>query len=232
MKKSKGKNIDPKDIIGHSVNYITIIKYLGKPKKWHQYLCKCVCGKTIKCFRHNLIGVRKNQSCGCVYKEFLKTNPPIGSLTHGKSKTSIYSRWSNMISRCYCPKNRKYNSYGARGIVVCKRWHNPGNFIKDMGDPPFDGATLDRINVNGNYSPENLRWADQKTQQNNRRDNIILVINGEKKTLPQWAEIYKIPSQILRQRLFRDDLGIMEALIKPRILSKYRKKFKKVDQQQ
>ena len=92
-----------------------------------------------------------------------------GYTSRDKSKEHpLYKTWETMRARCNNPNRREYKNYGGRGIRVCKRWDNFALFIKDMGERPTD-TTLDRINVNGNYTPKNCRWADRITQRNNQR---------------------------------------------------------------
>jgi len=131
---------------------------------------------------------------------------------HGLAHLPEYKLWLTMVYRCTNKENHKYHLYGARGISVCERWMNFVNFINDMGRRPSPDVTIDRINNDGNYEPSNVRWASQKEQQNNRRDNRMFVINSIRKTSAQWANLYNIHPNLVRQRVDRDGWTIERAL--------------------
>jgi hypothetical protein len=121
-------------------------------------------------------------------------------LTH----TTTYVIWCDMRARCQNPRSNRYGRYGARGIRVCERWELFDNFLADMGMRPA-GLTLDRIDNDGNYSPENCRWASYVEQNNNTPRNRWYEFNGERRTLAQWARHLGINYFALRTRL--DKLG-------------------------
>ena len=103
-------------------------------------------------------------------------------------RTPTNSSWRQMHSRCYKEYDKDYFNYGARGIAVCERWKEYNNFVDDMGIRP-DGLTLDRIDTNKNYEPENCRWTTNKEQQNNKNSNVLITINNVTKTAQQWIEL-------------------------------------------
>jgi hypothetical protein len=119
---------------------------------------------------------------------------------HGMSRTGTYHTWELMMQRCTNPRNRTWFRYGGRGIQVCERWHRFIGFLADMGIRP-PGMTLDRIDTNGNYEPGNCRWATQEVQQNNRRDNRYLSIDGVALTIAQWRRRSGLKRRTLRWRL-------------------------------
>lgn len=127
--------------------------------------------------------------------------------------TRVWRIWRGMRDRCNNPKNRAYPAYGGRGITVCERWQSLANFKADMGDPPA-GLTLDRIDNDKGYSPENCRWATPLEQSRNRRSVRILTLNGETLPLPTWADRAGLTVRQLRQRL---DAGwdLARALARP-----------------
>lgn len=97
-----------------------------------------------------------------------------------------YTRWLNMMHRCYKPYCPEYANYGDRGIFVCERWHKFSNFLQDMGEAP-PGRSLDRINNDGPYCPENCRWATSDEQHRNRRVTVFLEHEGISKTINEWS---------------------------------------------
>lgn len=155
-----------KDLTGLVVGKLTVIERLPNSDKGVvMWLCQCSCGKTT-CVRGKSLTTTKNptKGCGCG-----KLN--LGSLnkTHGQSYTKLYSLWGSLRSRCNNPNHRAYKNYGGRGIKVCKRWDKFENFYEDMGERPSSKHSLDRINNDGDYSPENCRWTDRRTQILNQR---------------------------------------------------------------
>ncbi len=133
-------------------------------------------------------------------------------------KNTTYSIWQGMISRCSHPSNPIYKHYGARGITVCSRWLNYENFIKDMGVKP-ENRSLDRIDNNGDYSPENCRWADSKQQARNKRNNHLITYNGETRCCAEWSEIYGVPASKIRARINKG-WDLESALKTPAIIKK------------
>lgn len=118
------------------------------------------------------------------------------------SGSRAYYAWRSMLSRCRNPQNAAYKHYGGRGISVCPQWFNYDRFYEDMGEAP-PNLTLDRIDTDGNYCPENCRWATVTEQLNNQRRNRVVELDGRKLTVGQWAALLGIRYDTLHRRLGR-----------------------------
>lgn len=163
--------------------------------------CLCVCGKTknisSSCLRNN-----QTKSCGCLFIESASAKGK-AKRTHGMAHTKTYRIWGGMKQRCYNPKNHKYPSYGGLGITICQEWLNSfTQFLSDMGECP-ENMSIDRIDVAKGYYKENCRWATQKQQQNNRRDNVIITVGDSSMTMAQYCEAHKLNPDKVQQRLKR-----------------------------
>jgi hypothetical protein len=135
---------------------------------------------------------------------------------HGDSKTPIYHVWHAMISRCRNSKHKAYYNYGGRGIKVCKEWCDYLTFREWAVNNGYDESlTLERIDTDGNYCPENCIWATMKRQQNNRRNNHLITHNGETKTITEWASALGINENTLRSRIIKCKWGIEKAFTSP-----------------
>jgi len=117
----------------------------------------------------------------------------------GKKKHPLYTTWIEMRRRCRDPRRQAYKNYGGRGIKVCERWQDFWNFVDDVGERP-KGHTLDRVDNNGDYGPDNFRWADINTQASNRRTCKYLPWQGQTKTISQWSRHTGIHKDTLNQR--------------------------------
>ena len=169
-----------------------------------QWVCKCDCGNTKQIASASLVkGATK--SCGCLRKEMTKQRG-LNNKTHGLSKKRLYYEWVGMRQRCTYEKDTKeYANYGGRGITVCDLWMNDFlAFAKwALANGYKDNLTLDRVDNNRGYSPENCRWATVKQQSNNRRTNRILEYKGKRLTLTEWSEILGINKNTILSRLRR-----------------------------
>lgn len=201
------------DLTGRKFGRWTVLgegthKYSGKHRILY-WKCKCECG-TFKEIHGGSLVLRRSESCGCLLKEKLKNGL---NSTHGMSKTRIYATWGRIIYRCYNKKTSDWYLYGGRGIKVCDRWrYSFENFFEDMGSTYKEGLTIDRKDNDGNYEPENCRWATQKQQQRNKRNSHNITFNGKTQCIAAWAEELGIKVSTLGMRITKYGWSVEESL--------------------
>lgn len=146
------------------------------------------------------------------YENVIKANKD--RATHNMHKTRVYKIWASMKYRCTNPNSAHWGRYGGRGIRICKAWQDFEKFYADMGDPPSDSHTLDRINNDRGYMPSNCRWATRKEQSRNTSSNTWIEHQGKRMTWVEWAEYLDVPYNLLMSRHKR---GVpISEILKPR----------------
>lgn len=173
----------------------------------HVWRFTCDCGST-KDAKIKLVRAGKTTSCGCAARELLAARNTLHGMT--KTHSAEYRSWKDMRSRCNNPNDSDFAGYGGRGIKVDPRWSDFETFAADMGCRPR-GCTLDRIDVNAGYSPENCRWANATTQANNKRSNRVIEFDGRAQTLQQWCREFNIETSKVRYRLSHG-MSLLDAL--------------------
>lgn len=205
-----------KDISGQRFGRLVAIR-AEKDSSGRRYVweCQCDCGSIVSVPSISLTTGGK-KSCGCIKREMLQKR----NAKHGHSNERLYKVWKGMKSRCYNPHHKSYDKYGGRGITVCDEWHDYAAFREWAYANGYDEkadyqqCSLDRIDVNGNYSPGNCRWADAFTQVVNTQKTLKLSYRGETKSLPEWAKEYGLCKEALAYRI-KSGWDIEKALTTP-----------------
>jgi len=149
---------------GEVFGKLTVLSFSGKYGSHRLWKCRCSCG-TEKVIRQSNLVSKQTMSCGCLRKEHHARKHGFG----GVLRSPEYRAWQCMRSRCLNPKDKAYKNYGGRGIGVCERWSSFESFLADMGLRASKDHSLDRIDVQGNYEPNNCRWATRSEQMKNCR---------------------------------------------------------------
>lgn len=209
------------DITGNKYGKLTVIcREANTNEGASTWRCQCECGNTVVVRGANL---RKGttKSCGCLSKMVCQKRAK-----HNMVGTRLYNIWGNMKARCCRKTQPSYNYYGGRGIKICDEWKNSfENFLKwALSNGYTDSMTIERIDVNGDYCPENCKWSTPSEQAKNRRSNILINYNGETHCLSEWCEIYGKDYYLVRDRIKKDKWDFSRAMFEPVHIEKRNKK--------
>lgn len=197
------------DLADQTFDRLTVIQEAGVDTRGEKlWMCKCDCGNIVNVLSSNL-RTGHTKSCGC-----RRSDKGVGNYKHGMFGTPLYEVWRNMIQRCNNPNSTVYDRYGARGISVTPRWLKFENFYKDMGDCP-EGFTLERINNNGNYCPENCKWVSRKEQARNRETSVDITYDGRTQCVSAWEEELGFKHGTLWMRLYKYNWPVDKAMTEP-----------------
>lgn len=203
---------DSSEFIGKIYGRLQVVSDLGTMKGGRRIMAICECGKS-KDYRLSDLKSGMSTNCGCVRRVSLRNR----NMTHGDSKTALYSVWRGMNERCVYAKHVKYNRYGGRGISVCSEWAGSYEQFKKWAllNGYVHGLELDRKDNDGNYSPENCRWVTKKTNRRNKSTNRMLVFNGESRCIAEWADITGISQDTIKDRINKLKWSVDRALTDP-----------------
>ena len=195
-------------MIGKKYGKLTVLKLDEKRSgKRKYYICQCDCGN-LKSVRDDCLKSGNTKSCGCLLKE-------INNSKTQYTKEKLYYVWAGMKSRCNNPNTHRYEDYGGRGIKVYDEWNGEHDYVNfrtwAINNGYSEGLTIDRIDVNGNYEPNNCRWVNQHVQSRNTRRNLNITYNGETHVLQDWSKILNINSNTLYHRIYTLGWDIKEA---------------------
>lgn len=210
------------DLVGQKFHHLTPVRRVDEHKRKVYWECLCDCGKTTTVHSGYLkTGVTK--SCGHLK---LQGN----NLRHGMTDTKEYRIWRNMINRCRNQNVKEFKHYGGRGITIAPEFSSFESFYSIMGPRP-QGMTLERNDVNGNYSESNCRWATMKEQARNKRVSRFITYNGETKCLAAWAEVTGLRASLILSRIDYLGWNTGDALTTPVVPSTERWKWRGKEQQ-
>lgn len=197
-----------RNVIGQRFGRLVVLSELRTGTGSHNRLtCECDCGK-VRDYSKTLVTDGNTRSCGCYRNEVSRRRLIAQTTTHGMYGSDEHTILTGMITRCENKKDYAYLNYGARGIYVCERWrHSLENFVADMGLRPSKKHSIDRIDNNGPYSPENCRWATMKEQCRNKRTNRWVNCEGEKLCLVDAAKKYGVSTMTIYRRIHSGQLS-------------------------
>jgi hypothetical protein len=182
-----GRGAKPKDLTGARYGMLTAIKDVGALRNARVWAFRCDCGKEVQRIGSRVAKAKGLQNCGCVNPAIRSENGKANK-THGWSQHKLYGVWRQMMRRCYQASCADYPNYGGRGITVCSDWRNVSSFCEwGVKSGYQDGLTIERLDVDGNYSPHNCAWIPNKDQARNRTNMRMITYKGETMFAADWA---------------------------------------------
>lgn len=206
-----------KDLVGQKFNMLTVLEYAYTKNKKAHWKCLCDCGN-ISYPNTRCLTSGHSKSCGCL-------NYQPSTITHGFSKTTpVYFVWKELRHRCTNPNHKSYKNYGGRGIKFCEEWNDfevfyewaiRSGYKEERLTNGKNKWTIDRIDNNGNYEPDNCRWITNEEQARNKRNVIFITHNKETKSLHEWCEIFNISFNVVYNRIHRYRWDFEKAIYTP-----------------
>lgn len=215
----KEKNNNP-EYIGQKYGRLTVVGFrwveIGDVHAWH-WDCTCDCGGKVIGARPRSVRNGTTRSCGCLKKEQDPKNLADARRSHGKTNTRLYGTWSKMKHRCNNQNDAAYKNYGGRGITVCKDWEESFEVFYDwaMKNGYNDTLTIERIDVEKGYCPENCCWITKEEQAKNKRNIRYVAVRGEKMPMKTACDLLGLPYKTIHLRVTRYGMSFEQAIEKP-----------------
>lgn len=203
------------DLTGQRFGRLEAVGVVDIPTRKTYWYCKCDCGN-VKKVRADSLKCGAIRSCGCLKKEQESLNLK-DNKTHGKSQTRLYKIWQGIKKRCYNKNDKRFHRYGGRGITVCDEWKNDFITFQEwaLNNGYADNLSIDRIDNNGNYEPNNCKWSTNKEQANNTGECIKITIGNTTKTITEWSEVFNVDSKVILARYHRNPNRTIDELFAP-----------------
>lgn len=204
-----------RELVGQKFENLTVIKEYGRDKyKNVLWECLCDCGEKTIVTSGNLV-TGHTKSCGCLQKiRIISSNTKHGYARRGDNHSRLYSVWGGMMQRCLNPRSTNYKNYGGRGICICDDWKNFENF-KDwsLQNGYQENLSIDRIDVNGDYCPQNCKWSTNIEQANNKRGTKKYLFNKENLTVAEISRKYNLNYEKVRESINAGKIKEIELII-------------------
>lgn len=204
------------DLTGQRFERLIALGSIARQRRQILWLCVCDCGGFT---RANAATLRRGESksCGCLRDEKLSKH----RYKHGQTNIPEYGVWGGMRNRCNNPNHPKFAQYGGRGINVCDRWDDFANFLADMGERPSPRHSIERIDNNGDYTPENCKWGTLIEQMNNQQKTLMIDYQDRTQSLSIWCRELNIPRYRTYKRIYIRGWDIERAFTEPQHKNKY-----------